>query len=59
VSKVADAKDTSPMDLDPLGKNIDPEALEILVSSGSFLEIRFGYEGYTVVIDRNRNLTLQ
>ncbi|MFD1598336.1 HalOD1 output domain-containing protein [Halobellus rarus] len=59
ILQVAESEDTSPMELSPLAEVIDPDALETVVSSDSVIEVSFRYEGYTVIIDRNGNVTLQ
>lgn len=53
VYEVADAKNSSPEDIQPLGEIIDPEALDILFSSGSdtLVRLQFEYEGYLVIVD--------
>jgi hypothetical protein len=60
VSAVADAEDVSPLELTPLASVLDPDALDALFASDSMAieEVRFDYEGYTVVVDDNRDVTL-
>jgi hypothetical protein len=60
VSAVAAAEGVSPLELTPLASIIDPDALDTLFAPDSMAieEVRFSYEGYTVVIDDNREVTL-
>jgi len=60
VEVVAAAEGVSPMELTPLAEVVDPDAIEALFSHPTFttLEVRFEYEGYTVAIDDERNISL-
>ncbi|WP_336021921.1 HalOD1 output domain-containing protein [Halobellus salinisoli] len=57
---VAAAEGVSPMELTPLGEVVDTDAIEALFSNPTLttLELRFEYEGYTVLIDEERTVTL-
>jgi len=55
---VADAKGVSPLDLEPLGNVIDPDALNELVDSMPLTTdvlgtVEFRYEGYDVTVRAN------
>lgn len=64
VQAVADAENTSPLELSPLANVIDPDALESLVdslatSSGqSDASVSFGYSGYLVTVDGHCDVAL-
>jgi len=57
VRAVADAKGTSPFEIQPLGSVIDTDALDSLVDSvvgsprSDASAVRFDYEGYRVAVD--------
>jgi hypothetical protein len=53
VAAVADAADTSPMDLEPLARTLDPDALDRFVdrlSDGPVGSVEFAYSGYDVTV---------
>lgn len=54
VQQVANSKDVDALDLPPLYRTIDPEALDALVESdgsgGTELDIEFVYHGYDVTV---------
>ena len=58
VDAVADAKDTSPLDLPLLYDTMDPDALERLVASGDEdLRVAFGVAGVRVTISGTGDIT--
>jgi hypothetical protein len=60
VQTVAAAKDVPPTTLSPLTESIDADALNAITTPSSGLrELRFEYEGYTVVLDEDGNVALQ
>lgn len=62
VGAVADAEDASPLELDPLAKAIDPDALDALVTSlgaeRTSVSVSFQYAGYLVTVDGGYDVTL-
>ncbi|MDG5761650.1 hypothetical protein QA600_20195 [Natronococcus sp. A-GB1] len=61
VYEVARVSNTDPIDLPPLYNAIDPDALNALIadSCDSTLEsITFQYDGYTVTISENGDITV-
>ena len=64
ISAVADAKDVSPLDLDPLITAIDPDALERLVTSMDSgptepaSTVEFAYSGYQVAVTEDADVSV-
>lgn len=61
VQAVAHAEDVQPTELTPFGEVIDPDALNTLLSppSNKIKKLHFQYEGYTVVIDEDKTISLK
>jgi len=61
VNTVAETKGVSPEDLTPLADVIDPDALEALFESPSDhrQELRFEYEGCTVIVTNDTGVTVR
>lgn len=47
---VADREGVDPLELEPLGATIDPDALDQLFERDDAVELSFAYEGYHVTI---------
>jgi len=59
VTAVADAEGTSPLDLEPLSREIDPDALDTLVRTGEDVTAEFSYHGYQVCVSSDGQITLK
>ena len=64
VRLVAIASDARPVDLDPLGRHVDADALDrlygpaLLADADTSVSVQFAYEGYTVVIEADGTVKL-
>ncbi|WP_049986492.1 HalOD1 output domain-containing protein [Halobellus rufus] len=60
VEAVAAAEGVPPMELTPLGEVVDTDAIEALFArpTPTGLEVRFEYEGHTVLIDEERRVRI-
>lgn len=62
VRAVADAENASPLELAPLAKTLDPDALDALVASldtePTPSSVSFRYAGYFVTVDGNYDVSL-
>lgn len=59
VQAIADAEDTTPLELSPLYEAIDPDALNTLFQGRTAGRVTFDYEGYTVTVGQNGEVTIQ
>lgn len=51
VTQLADANDVPPLDLEPLGRSIDGDALERLLDGDAVTRIAFEHAGCSVSVD--------
>lgn len=58
VTAVAEADETSPLELQPLAAAIDPDALGTLVRSGEDVTVEFAYHGYHVCVSGDGRVTV-
>lgn len=65
VETVADLEGVDEMALPPLAEFVDPDAIDALLEGappetpGPFLEVRFRYCGYSIVVDGDRSITIE
>lgn len=65
VEAVADLEGVDEMALPPLAEFVDPDAIEALLEGarpetpGPFLEVRFRYCGYSIVVDGDRSIAIE
>lgn len=59
VQEIADIKDMAPTELSPLYEAIDPDALNTLFQGKMSGSVTFEYEGYTVTVEENSEVTVQ
>lgn len=50
VEAIADHADTEPLEMTPLGYVFDPDALDVLINTGTDVRVTFEYCAHTVVV---------
>lgn len=62
IERVAAKEGVDPVELPPLGEQMDCDALETIVATadrGTDLEVAFSYEGYAVTVAADNTITVQ
>lgn len=58
VRSVSIHADTDPLELPPLSHTVDPDALDVIVSSLEYGTVEFRYAGYPVTIDSDGTVSV-
>ena len=59
VGAVADAEGVSPLELQPLARVVDPDALNALFEGGGDVRLEFEYRGFSVRVSGDGQVTLE